>query len=81
MNQINFVGTNFCGLTTMDMFVDALICGFQIIPNSTKKVNKYFVGILNLWIALPTRKTKLNVQEIKMISQYAYKPTQDRPME
>ena len=37
------------------------IRGFQIILNTTK-VNKYFVGILNLWIVLPTKYTKLNVQ-------------------
>ena len=29
-------------------------------------MNKYFVGILNSWIDMPT---KLNVQRIKMISQ------------
>jgi len=32
-------------------------------------VNKYFVGILNLWIALPTQKK----HEIKMIPQYITK--------
>ena len=31
-----------------------------------------FVRILNLWIALPKKNTKLNVQWIKMILQYAY---------
>ena len=35
------------------------------------KVNKYFIGILNSWIVmLPTKYTKLNVQQIKMILQY-----------
>ena len=38
----------------LDMFVNTWISGFQIICNSTK-VNKYFVGILNLWIALPMK--------------------------
>jgi len=41
------MGKKLCGLTTMDMFVDTLICGFQIIRNITK-VNKYSVEILNL---------------------------------
>jgi len=60
---IYFVSTKFRGLMTMDMFVDIGICGFQItcIFNITK-VNKYFVGILNSWIVLPTKYTKLNVQ-------------------
>ena len=31
------------------------LCGFQIIFNITK-VNKYFVGIFNKWIALPMKK-------------------------
>jgi len=53
----------------MDMFLDTGICGFQIIHNITK-VNNYFVGILNLWIALPTKNTKLNVQRMKNILQY-----------
>jgi len=29
-------------------------------------VNKYFVGILNLWIALSTKNTKFNVQRINI---------------
>jgi len=33
--------------------------------NSTK-VNKYFVGILNSWIALSTKYTKLNVQYLHL---------------
>jgi len=33
-------------------------------------VNKYFVGILNSWIVIPTEYTKINVQQIKMISRY-----------
>ena len=33
-------------------------------------VNKYLIGILNLWIVLPTKYTKLFVQQIKMILQY-----------
>jgi len=51
------MGTQFCGLTIMDN-------GFQIITT----VNKYFGGILNMWIALPTKIMKLNVQQIKMFS-------------
>jgi len=34
------------------------------------KVNYYFVGIVNSWIALPTKYTKLTVQRKCMISQY-----------
>jgi len=33
------------------------------------KVKKYFIEILNLWLVLPTQKTKLKIQQIKMISQ------------
>jgi len=53
----------------LDMFVDTLICGFQIICNIIE-VNKYFIGFLNSWIALPTNYTKSNVQQILMISQF-----------
>jgi len=66
---IYFMGTKFHGLTTMDMFMYTWICGFQILFNITK-VNKYFVEILSSWIALPTKYTKLNVQQIKLTSQY-----------
>jgi len=52
------MGTKFRGLTTMDMFMDTWICRFQIILNITK-VDKYFVGIFNLCIFLPTNYTKL----------------------
>jgi len=69
VKSFNFVGTKFSGLMTMNMFMDTWICGFQIILNITK-VNKYFVGILNLWIVLPPEYMKFNVQRIKMISQY-----------
>ena len=31
-------------------------------------MNKIFVGILNLWIALPIKDMKLNAQQIQMIS-------------
>ena len=64
-----FMGTNFRGLLAKDIFVDTFIRGFQIIRNITK-VNIYFVGILNSCIGLPTKYIKLNVQRIKMISQY-----------
>ena len=58
-----FVGTHFHCLTTIDMFVDTWIRGFQIICNISKAIN-YFVEILNVWIALPTKYTKINVQLI-----------------
>jgi len=48
------MGRKLCGLMTMDMFMDTLICGFQITCNKTK-VNKYFVGILKSKIALLTK--------------------------
>jgi len=67
VKSFNYFGTKFRGLMTMDMLVDTLICGFQITLKITK-VNKYFVGILNSWIVLLTKYTKLNVQQIKMIS-------------
>ena len=60
------MGTKFCGLMTMDMFVD--ICGFEIVQKSNTNLNiwdKY-----NSWIDLPTRYTILNVQPIKITSQY-----------
>jgi len=69
VKSFNFVGTKFHSLMTMDMFVDTWIHGFQIILNITK-VNKYFIGILNLCIPLPKKYRNLNVQWIKMISQY-----------
>jgi len=53
----------FRGLTMMDMF----IFGFQIVRKIIK-LNKYYGGIMKLWIALHTKYTKLNVQWIKMIS-------------
>jgi len=36
-------------------------------------MNKYFIGILNSWIAQPMKYTKLNVQQKKMFSQYITK--------
>ena len=57
----------FRGLTMMDMF----IFGFQIVRKIIK-LNKYYGGIMKLWIALHTKYTKLNVQWIKMISQISY---------
>jgi len=68
VKSLNFVGTKFRGLTTLDTFVDCWISGFQTICNITK-ANKCSVGILNLWIAIPTKYSKLNVQWILMISQ------------
>jgi len=55
------MGTEIVCLIMMDMFMDTWIFGFS---NNTQKYlplfNKFFTGILNLWIALPT---KLNVQQ------------------
>ena len=65
MKSFNFVGIKFRGLTTLRH-----LRGFEIKCIITK-VNKYFVGYLNTWIALTTKNTKLNVQRIKIISQYA----------
>ena len=62
MKSFYFVGTKFRGLTTMDMFVSTFIYGFGIIQYKTK-MNKSFVGTLNSW------NTKINVQQIKMMSQ------------
>jgi len=55
------MGTKFHGLTTMNMFVDSWILLFQIIRSTfcITKVNNYIVGILNLWIALPTKKHEI----------------------
>jgi len=64
VKTFNVVGTKFRGLMAMAVFVDTWIRGFQIILNITK-VNKYVVGILNSWIVLPTKYTKLNVQQIR----------------
>jgi len=53
VKSFHFAGMLFRGFTTLDMFVDTLIRGFQIIFNTSfTKVNDYFVGILILWIAL-----------------------------
>ena len=63
-----FMGTMFQGLIMMDMFVDTWIHRFS---NKTHKfyikLNQHFGWILNLLIVLPK---KLNVQRIKMFSQY-----------
>jgi len=56
------MATLFRELTMMDIFVDTWNGGFQIVFNITK-VNKYFVGISNLWISLPMEYTKLNAQQ------------------
>jgi len=53
----------------LDMFIDTWLRGFPIIGNITR-LSKYFGGILNLLIALPTKYAKLNVEQILMISQY-----------
>jgi len=67
--SFKFVDTKFRGLTIIDMFEDSWLCGFLNIYKTTK-LNKYFIGILNLCIVLPTQNTKLNVQQIKIILQY-----------
>jgi len=36
------------------------------IKHATVNINQYFVGILNSWIVLPTKYTKLNIQQTKM---------------
>ena len=63
VKSFNFVGTKYCGLTTLGMFMDTLIRGFQIICNIIN-MNKYFDRILNSGIVLPTKYTKLIVQRI-----------------
>jgi len=68
VNSINFVVTKFHYLQTLGMFVDTWIRGFQIICNITR-LKKCFIGILNLWIALPTKYMKLNAPRLLMISQ------------
>ena len=60
MKSFNFVGIKFYSLTLLNMFMDTLILGFQIILNITKE-NKYFLAILNFLIVLATKYTKLNV--------------------
>jgi len=58
----NFIGLKFRGLMTMDMFVDTCgICGFQIILNITKNVNKYFVGNVD---CSTYENMRINVQRI-----------------
>lgn len=49
------MGIKFSGMTSLEMFVDTWI--------RITKVNKYFVGIINSWIALPLKCMKLNVQQ------------------
>ena len=57
VKSFNFMVSKFRGFMMMDMFMDTLICGFQIKRNITH-VNKYFGGILNLWIVLPMKHMK-----------------------
>ena len=71
VKYFNFVGTTFRSLTNTDMCVDTWIREFQSIRNMTK-VNKFFVGILNSLIALPTKYTQLNVQRNLIISKLNY---------
>jgi len=61
---IYFMGTKCRGLTMIRMFMDTWIWGFKIIHNITR-VNKCFVGILILWIALPTKNTKFISNDYK----------------
>jgi len=50
----------FRGLAMMDMNVVTWI------SNNKQYLIKYFVGMLNSWIVIPTKYTKLNVQQIKV---------------
>ena len=59
------MGTEFQGLRTKDMIVDTLICVFCFLILER-------VGILNLWIAQPTKYMKLNVHRINIISGYLF---------
>jgi len=84
VKSFKFLGTKFRGLkTTMSIvlikttkfcahelksFVVTLIHGF-FWPNNCSHF-KYFVGILKLWLSLPTKYTILHVQWIKMTIQY-----------
>ena len=34
-------------------------------------MTKHYIGILNVWIVIPQKYTKLNAQQIKFISQYS----------
>ena len=47
------------GLTTLDIFLDTYIRGFQIICNITRLNN---VRIFNSWVSLPTEYSNFNVQ-------------------
>ena len=62
VKALNFIGTKFCSLTTMDMSVDSWIVDFK---RNITEVNKYFVANVNSWIALPTKNMKLNVKPKK----------------
>jgi len=68
VKSFNFVITKFRGLTTMDVLwtLNSWISNYT---QNITKVSKYFVCILKLSIALPTKNSNLNVQGIKMISQ------------
>jgi len=55
------MGVNFSGLKTMDIFVDTRFHGFLILQRKMLPF-KYFVWILNSWIDLPTKYTKVNIK-------------------
>jgi len=61
-----FMGTKFHWLTTMDMFVDMWIHGFQIIFINTQVI-KYIVGILIVLKVCPTNKIQLNFVKANFI--------------
>ena len=63
VKSFNYIGIKFRSLRSMDVFVDILIHGFQIILYITK-VNKYLVGILKSLNVRPTKYMELNVQRI-----------------
>jgi len=54
------MGMKLNGFLTLDMFMDTWIHGF-LIKFIYSKVNEYFIGILNSWISLPMKYTKLNL--------------------
>jgi len=55
-NHYILMGTKFHGLMTMDMFLDAWICGFEIISKIIE-MDKYLFGILN-FLDGPTHEKK-----------------------
>ena len=69
-NRGNFMGTKLWGLTTMGIVHRHLNWWMSNYTNNITKVNKYLVGIFNLWIAQPTKYAKWKNQWVKIISLY-----------